>query len=76
LGSFISSSTAPLVFVTGVVVTHPPRLTTQIAVNSLAVMPPLTLKVLGALIFPAWDDAKHGCDDLKDCTQHKMLFDI
>jgi hypothetical protein len=37
----------------------------QIAVNSITVLAPITLKVLGALIFPTWDDAKHGCDDFK-----------
>jgi hypothetical protein len=31
---------------------------------------------LCSLLFPTWNDAKHGCDDLKDCTQHKMLFNI
>ncbi len=63
-------------FVTGVVVAQPPRLITQIAVNSITVLAPIAFKVLRALVFPTWDDAKHGCDDLKDCTQHKRLFDI
>jgi hypothetical protein len=64
------------VCVTGVVVAHPPRPTTQITLNSIAVIPPLTLDVLCSLFFPTWNDAKHCCDDLKDCTQHKRLFNI
>jgi hypothetical protein len=27
---------------------------------------------LDALLAPARDESKHGCDDLKDCTQHKI----
>jgi hypothetical protein len=64
------------VWVTGVVVAHPPRLTTQITLNSFTILTPLALSILSAFLLPTWNDAKHGCDDLKDCTQHKILFDI
>jgi hypothetical protein len=64
------------VWVTGVVVAQPPRLTAKIAIDSFAIVAPLVLKVLSALLLPTWNDAKDGCDDLKDCTQHKRLFNI
>ena len=63
-------------FVTGVVVVQPPRITRQITVDSFAILAPIVFKVLCSLFFPTWNDAKHGCDDLKDCTQHKRLFNI
>ena len=63
-------------FVTGVVVAQPPRLTAQIAVNSIAVLAPIAFEVLCSLLFPTRNNAKHCCDDLKDCTQHKRLFNI
>jgi hypothetical protein len=64
------------VCVTGVVVAQPPRLTTQITLNSFAILTPITFDVLSPLLLPTWNDAEHGCDDLKDCTQHKRLFNI
>jgi hypothetical protein len=64
------------VFVTGVVVAQPPRLARQITLNSFAILAPIAFEVLCSLFFPTWNDAKHGCDDLKDCTQHKRLFNI
>jgi len=64
------------VWVTGVVVAQPPRLTAKIAIDSFTIVAPLVLKVLSALLLPTWNDAKDGCDDLKDCTQHKRLFNI
>jgi hypothetical protein len=64
------------VCVTGVVVAQPPRLATQITLNSSAVITPLAFDVLSSLLLPTWNDAKYCCDDLKDCTQHKRLFNI
>jgi len=64
------------VWVTGVVVAHPPRLTAQITLNSFAILAPLAVSVLSPLLLPPRNDAKHCGDDLKDCTQHNKLFNI
>jgi hypothetical protein len=54
----MSSSTIPVVWVTGVVVAQPPRLTTQITLNSIAIATPLTFDVVDSLLTPRWDEAK------------------